>query len=270
MKRKIKLAVMSSLIAVSSLSASWDIGGVVFAEKPIQNKYLSVSNGGQIPDDQVLKDGVGVKVVAFEEELKPNVKDMNEALSKLKEGETVPNTLKDKLIKMDYGNISSLPITPSEGAIIMGAYVTYDYIDKTMKIKSATTTNYGFASYLFPINEGKIYDINIKAKVLGNKAAMYGLAIQTKPTRIGNFHGGGSGNGNKPKNNVFYPCYFQSSNYTTDLIIDMVNYKVKDKETGEPVCEFDYLKETNPGEQLYIGWYDASSYGRNEFSIKNN
>ena len=86
---KIKLAVMSSLIAISSLSASWDIGGVVFKDKPVQDKYLSVSNGGEIPDDQVLKDGIGVKVVAFEEELTPNVKDMNEALSSLSEGETL-------------------------------------------------------------------------------------------------------------------------------------------------------------------------------------
>jgi len=101
MKRKIKLAVMSSLIAVSSLSASWNIGGVVFAEKPVQDKYLSVSNGGEIPDDQVLKDGVGVKVVAFEEELTPNVKDMNEALSSLSEGETLAEIDPDLTIKTD-------------------------------------------------------------------------------------------------------------------------------------------------------------------------
>ena len=54
-----------------------------------------------------MKDGIGVKVVAFEEELKPNVKDMNEALSSLSEGETLAEI--DPNLTIKYENNNSNP-----------------------------------------------------------------------------------------------------------------------------------------------------------------
>jgi len=63
MKNKILMSLVTMLITTGAANA-FEIGGVTFFEKPIQDKYLSVSNGGTLPDNQALKDGVGVIIVS--------------------------------------------------------------------------------------------------------------------------------------------------------------------------------------------------------------
>jgi len=63
MKNKILMSLVTMLITTGAANA-FEIGGITFFEKPIQDKYLSVSNGGTLPDNQALKDGVGVIIVS--------------------------------------------------------------------------------------------------------------------------------------------------------------------------------------------------------------
>jgi len=63
MKNKILMSLVTMLITTGAANA-FEIGGVTFFEKPIQDKYLSVSNGGTLADNEALKDGVGVIIVS--------------------------------------------------------------------------------------------------------------------------------------------------------------------------------------------------------------
>jgi len=86
MKKNIILMIF---LGGSILNASWDIGGIKFNKKPLSNTFMAISNGGQVPDSKVLRDGVGVKIMAFGKDNEINMKKTNEALLHLSEDKTL-------------------------------------------------------------------------------------------------------------------------------------------------------------------------------------
>jgi len=107
-----KMILSLSLIGLLSVTAqaNFELGGIKFDKIPLQVKSLSVSNGGTIEDSEALKDGVGVKIIAFETENMPNFKKMNRALLGSKEGETLKEALPELFAKKNNAKREDISI----------------------------------------------------------------------------------------------------------------------------------------------------------------
>jgi len=74
------LFLLVALVGVSE--AKFIFGGVSFEDIPLMKSSLSVSNGGDIPDSEVLNDGVGLQIISGFNAKKVNFSPMNKAYKK--------------------------------------------------------------------------------------------------------------------------------------------------------------------------------------------
>jgi len=101
--KKTTIIFLLSILINLNLHAEYIIGSQEFKFLPMLKTALSVSNGGYVEDCKALKDGVGMKVVAFNSEYAPNFSNINKALKNAKPGEIV----KDLNITNDFAEYKS-------------------------------------------------------------------------------------------------------------------------------------------------------------------